>query len=339
MADSKTFTQAELPTAQPYPSNIEATSDGSVLKSGVFRSPKYVHDKSGWQMTSDGVIEAMSFYAAGESRINAPIIYSFTAGEAISQYDAVSLADGSSYLLDSSTTSTNSNVVDTTHWTSQKFTTSSAAITIASVIVGFTNATSTGTENLRVSIRANSAGAPTGADLGSADVSASISNSGTTEVTFTFSTPITVSPSTDYHIVIRESSAGTDPNTGVLRGNTGSTGANTSSDSGSSWSASNGKLYFKVYEINNVAGYLYRAKATTNNYLVKNFIGFARTAITSGAIGEVTISGVADKTGLSIGSQYYISDSAGALSTSAGTVSRKAGIALSTSKLLITNIW
>ena len=323
----------------PLPSNIEATPDGSVLKSGVFRSPKFVHKKSGWQMDSDGNAEFLSLLVSGLSRINAPLIYSFVAGEAIAEDDAVALADGSSYLLDSNTTGSNSNIITTTGWTSQKFTTSASALTIASVVIGLVNATSTGVENLRCSIRANSAGAPTGADLGSADVSASISNASTTEVTFTFSTPITVSANTDYHIVIRESSSGADANTGVVRDNSGGVGTNTSADSGSSWSASNGKLYFKVYEVVNVAGKIYKTNATTNNYLCKNFIGFAREAIAVNEEGEITIAGAADVTGVSIGSQYYLSNTPGAIATTAGSTSRKVCIAIATDKVLITNIW
>jgi hypothetical protein len=43
--------------------------------------------------------------------------------------------------------------------------------------------------------------------------------------------------------------------------------------------------------------------------------------------------------GLSIGTQYYLSNTPGAVSASAGAVTRKVGIATDVTKLLITNIW
>ncbi len=70
------------------------------------------------------------------------------------------------------------------------------------------------------------------------------------------------------------------------------------------------------------------------------FIGFAISAITSGNEGTTVISGViAGFTGLLVGTKYYLSDTAGEISTSVGSVTRKVGIAVSTTELLITNIW
>lgn len=72
----------------------------------------------------------------------------------------------------------------------------------------------------------------------------------------------------------------------------------------------------------------------------KGFIGFATSAITIGTTGNVTIAGeVSGLTSLTIGTQYYLSDTYGALSSSVGTNTRKAGIATSSTTLLITNIW
>lgn len=73
---------------------------------------------------------------------------------------------------------------------------------------------------------------------------------------------------------------------------------------------------------------------------VDGFIGFAEAGANSGQAVKVVVSGVSDKqTGLSSGALYYASDTSGAIATSAGTTTRKVGIAISSTKILITNIW
>lgn len=78
----------------------------------------------------------------------------------------------------------------------------------------------------------------------------------------------------------------------------------------------------------------------TSAYKSRSFIGFANEALTAGNIGAVVISGEA--TGLSsitMGEQYYLSDTYGSIQLTAGTNTRKVAIGTSTSKVLITNIW
>ncbi len=72
----------------------------------------------------------------------------------------------------------------------------------------------------------------------------------------------------------------------------------------------------------------------------ESFIGFAGGAITAGSSGQVVIGGeITGLSGLTRGSQYYLSDTAGQISTTPGTNTRKVGIATSSTTLLITNIW
>ena len=78
----------------------------------------------------------------------------------------------------------------------------------------------------------------------------------------------------------------------------------------------------------------------TTNYKSKAFIGFAAETGTAGQTKAVAISGEA--TGLSsilLGEQYYLSDTYGAISRTAGTNTRKAAIGTSSTTVLITNIW
>lgn len=77
------------------------------------------------------------------------------------------------------------------------------------------------------------------------------------------------------------------------------------------------------------------AAATANT-----FIGFASASATAGNTVSVFIGGEATGfSSLTHGGQYYLSNSTGAISLSAGSVTRKVGIATSSSTLLITNIW
>jgi hypothetical protein len=70
------------------------------------------------------------------------------------------------------------------------------------------------------------------------------------------------------------------------------------------------------------------------------FIGFVTATTSAGSQVPILIAGeTTGITGLTPGSFYYLSDTAGAISTTAGTVTRKCGIATSASTLLLTNIW
>jgi hypothetical protein len=77
-----------------------------------------------------------------------------------------------------------------------------------------------------------------------------------------------------------------------------------------------------------------------SGYRSSAFIGFAVASAIAGAAMNVVVGGAAG--GLSAlisGVQYYLADTSGAIATTAGTVTRKIGIAVSATQLLITNIW
>lgn len=68
--------------------------------------------------------------------------------------------------------------------------------------------------------------------------------------------------------------------------------------------------------------------------------GIARATATIGQTLKIAVAGIDNnQTGLLPGTQYYLNDTAGTFGTSAGTVTRKAGIAVSPTEMLITNIW
>jgi hypothetical protein len=78
---------------------------------------------------------------------------------------------------------------------------------------------------------------------------------------------------------------------------------------------------------------IYKASASAWAYRI-NLIGFAISGGASGAsipVNDTSI--VAEKTGLTAGSMYYLSDTQGAIATSAGTIERRIGRAISATRI------
>lgn len=246
---------------------------------------------------------------------------------------AVAMGGGGSYEIDNSATDTDGESITNVIWYSQKFTTTSNGKQITGVTLRFRHSQA-GSKNttLTAHIYADSAGKPTGSSLGSKAVNEDIETTGTT-VTFLFDTPIDISSSTDYHIVIHND---TTVDIFIKRGDTGSTGTNKSTDTGSSWSAHNGKLFFAVDESDTVAGKVYKTDASFLSDRVNKFAGFIKTNIAEDADAIIFTGGVVGGfTGLTEGADYYISDTLGTISTSAGTNSKKIGMAFSTTEIFI----
>ena len=260
----------------------------------------------------------------------------FTAGENISALDLVIISGGNIQIVDSDTGSTaTQHAVTTTTWKSQMFTTASDSINIPYVDLTIEETLGSGQITFTLSIRADSGGQPTGADLQSQTVAVTLqSDAGMVEKRFTFTTAITVSASTDYHLILRSDAGAGGGN--WRGGNTGSTGANTSANSGSTWSANNGPLWNETFDVNRISGRIFQADASVDDERANNIIGIADAAITSGSDGNVTVIGIKSGfTELTAGVTYYASDTSGQISSSAGTQSRKIGRALSTTQLLI----
>lgn len=256
----------------------------------------------------------------------------FTAADAITAGNAVAIGDGTS--VNSATVSSGHGTgydCQTTQWMSQKFTSGPKYRSVKSITVWVGD--SAANTVLTASIRANSAGQPTGADIGGLTGTVNINTAGSLARTITFATPIPVSASTDYHVIFRG------PGTCNIYGNNSAgQGANSSANSGSTWSASNGALELSMTNIDTVAGEITPSSATStfSSAMYNNFIGFAPSTISSGSTGSVVTGGVVTGlSGLTPGVTYYLSDTAGAISSSAGSNSRKVGIALSATSLLI----
>lgn len=268
-----------------------------------------------------------------------------TAGENITAGNAVSVGDGALEIRGTGdfTGSPTSETITDTRWWSNSYISSENAISIKTVRV---------------------TSAPTGVFL-----------------TASFATPVPVSPSTEYAIVMRRvvgqlivsirTRSGDTPTGADIGGYTavstlgdgtwvrrdvalltvtgGVTGTGAlSTNSGSTWGSTGSGYYsvganisgmeFEVTEITNEVGKLYKSDASINNIFANNFVGFATENINSDETGVVRTSNVDDnQTGLTPGVIYYLSDTAGAISTSAGTVSKKVGLSLSATQILIKN--
>lgn len=222
----------------------------------------------------------------------------------------------------------------TTTWKSQSYTTSSIAKSI-SHITFWANDNAAG-DVFTASLRADSAGQPTGSDISGLTGTVSINNGGAAaQRTITFATPIPVSPSTTYHFIFRSSAGGGASQ--IFGNNSAGTGSNSSANSGSSWSAANGALELTVGEIDTVSGQISKATASLQSRdRNTNFVGFAVATATAGNPVQFQQNGVMGGfTGLTPGAIYYLSNTNGAISTTAGTVSRVVGIAISSTRLLI----
>jgi hypothetical protein len=256
------------------------------------------------------------------------IVYPFTCGENITAGNAVIVGNAESH--DGETMTTNEGSVGSvtgTTWWGQSFTTSSSAIGINAVVLHMQGVG--GTNNVTISIRSTLAGS----DIESKTATVAVSSN--QAYTFTFSSAVTVSPSTIYYIIVRESGANSSNIYGKL---SSGSGFNTSSDSGANWiGEGDNEAIHTIKERHTTAGLLYKSNASANNEFM-NFIGFATETATAGNSCLVSIGTInANQSGLSVGLPYYLSNTPGAISTVAGSVSKKIGLSLSATSLLILN--
>ena len=178
---------------------------------------------------------------------------------------------------------------------------------------------------------------PTGASLGTKTLVASTPSTAYNQwVTFTFASPITVTPATEYALRMTVTSG-----TGAAydgwnkgNGNTYSGGqAWTSADAGVSWSSQSDDFSFRVwgYEAQ-TAGRVYMSD---NDEPFRGMVhGFVTSNTVSGAAATLVYKGkVSSLSGLTSGALYYVGSTAGGLGTS--TAGLKVGQAISTTEVAL----
>lgn len=189
-------------------------------------------------------------------------------------------------------------------------------------------------QNLTVSIQADSGGNPSGTALASVTVAPGDITNGT-DNTFTLNVPVTLANATDYHLVASVDSLSASYY--IFRSNSGNPYASGefSSYNGSSWSDTAGHDLRCSAKFNTVAGRAYKADSDVAS-LATGFCGFAYAAASAAANVTLQYSDVMSGfAGLTIGSTYYVNATPGAIGTSAGSTSKKVGIAISATQLLI----
>lgn len=95
--------------------------------------------------------------------------------------------------------------------------------------------------------------------------------------------------------------------------------------------AVNDALYLKASD-----GKVYKTDADFDDERIHNFVGFAKEAGNANDVKKVQIGGkVSGFSELTIGVDYYLSNTAGAISSSIGTYKKRIGFALSTTEILL----
>jgi len=221
------------------------------------------------------------------------------------------------------------------NWFGQTFNTGTL-LTAVSKVKLYTRKTGSPSGNITVSIYATSAGLPTGSPLASVTRDVGLIGSGLTP--FIFDTPADLSPNTVYAIVVSVPSGNSSNYVILYRSTTdlyagGSYVAST--NSGSSWSANTSYDFaFEIYGGIKVAtGKLGKALATSP---VSGLVdGFVKNNLAVNDSGIISFSPIASGfTGLTIGSDYYLSDT-GTLSTTQGTIPILVGKAISATEILL----
>jgi hypothetical protein len=239
-----------------------------------------------------------------------------------------------------SSTRTTNEIFGTTTWLYQSFTTSANTTSINRIKLWVGSSGNFPVNNGTVRLRATASGA----DIVSTTFGFGSQNSNTEVILDIADT--TVSPSTTYFLVV---SVPFDSfTTYFLQGGTTSSYSGgvsgISTNSGSTWTTPSttvtGDFYFEVLEGDYTAGRVYKtiASTTSNRGLgfTANFIGFANASASAAANVVIKMIGmVTGLSGLTVGATYFLSNTAGLLSLTAGTQSKKVGISLSATDLLI----
>lgn len=329
-------------------SGVVTKSNGKIDDSFIDHTVSYI--QSGNVTTTGAIVNTSSttYTASSSVTFNGAIngirnfISPFTAYANITAHQAVAMGSGNSTFAGIQTynQSNTANAVSVgtslTTWVAFDFTTPNFGVTSTlstSSIYLSLGGGSCSLVSSTISIRLTSGGVPTGSDLVSTS-SAQYNLIGCSG-TLTFNLPYTLNPNTTYALIQRLQ---TTPGLGGFT----YFGQYQSSDSGTSWSS-----VPLNNTPNNSFSYLYTPPSGTivpaTSYLSGSglvFVGFANSDIAAGSSGYVTTNGVVSGlTNILAGSYYYLNDLLGTIGSSSGSQTRKVGIGLSSSTLLITNNW
>lgn len=297
---------------------------------------------AGQILTSNGAGQAPTFQAVPSPT---KIVKSYTAGEAIAAGDAVYVSDGTeaNVIITENQEIDDGNAnfgYDSNQAVAQSLNLN--ANTLISKIEVALHKVGTPTDNVVVALQASSGGQPSGTDLVSDSISGTTLT--TTRTLYQLTWNYIISTTGTYFIVLKRSGAFDATNYYVSAQKT----PTSTYSGGTYWQNQYGTwteytnrdlTKWKIY-MQHEAGRVYKTSAnTTGKY--NTYIGIANTTQSTPTQSvEIVIAGEATTlSGLTTGKQYYLSNTSGAISTTPGTNSRKAGISTSATSLVITNNW
>jgi hypothetical protein len=205
------------------------------------------------------------------------------------------------------------------------------------IVLNCSNNAGSPSDNYTVGIQADSAGAPSGTFL------ASFTQPGTSFVngdnTLILNQAINLANGTTYWFVIERAGALSTSHYVDINATSTNPYASgnmwTRTQSTGTWAENAGTDIRMLVQLVTVAGKAYKADSDVAN-LTNNFCGFAVASAAGGADVIVQFGSVLDGfSGLTIGSTYYVNATPGSIGTSAGSNSKKVGIAITTTRLLI----
>lgn len=265
---------------------------------------------------------------------------SFTYGENIAVNDALYISDGQERTpnnIEQISHNSSFSISSIFDWIAQTFKTSSDCVAINKVSF-LLRTTSTGLQDVRVSIRATSNGVPTGSNLAICTISIPETPNDTW---FDWHFNFTVTPNTTYALCFHHSvSTGSSTHTRFQNTDVYANGNMFNSvDRGTSWTSHpTNDVAFKVEEAINAGrtiGRVYKTDAKESDARVHNFIGFAKEPGIANNVKEVQIGGIVDII-VTAGKYYYLSNTPGAISITPGTYTKRIGIAMLSNKLFLT---
>lgn len=259
------------------------------------------------------------------------IVKTFTAGETLGKGDIVVIGTGAQTTYSSGAqTGTSLHIGSTLSSTSyiamSTSTPSTNADSIATVVGCFRDNSPTETAAVQVDIEADSAGHPSNTSLGSTTLSFTNAN-GTALQTFTFSTPVSINTGTTYWVVFSDPTSTGQPQ--YCANNSSAVPEQQTTNGGTTWGSSttDGSLGI-VYNQTSISK-LYEANATNNDFRANGIVGMTEASAARNASVTVDIEGLSTaSTTATAGTEYFLSNTNGAMGTSAGTNSRKLGIGM-----------
>lgn len=258
-----------------------------------------------------------------------------TPNETIAQYKLVMYGDGSAVNLLTQTSGASASTFGDSAALSayaQSFAGADVAESFGAVVVSISKIGSP-TDNITLKVRS---GSQTGTLLATASINGAAITGSLATYTLTLDTPVTPVSGTQYFLVMERSGAVNGGAYYAWATNASSVYANgvASYYNGSVWGdqAAQEKYFIlqKVYTTTRV----YNAKATTAAFAAR-VLGIAATALTNGVAGSIQADGIVTNVGWNWtpGVTLYASDTAGAISETAGTVSKPIGRAVTATQV------